>query len=208
MESIANYLFSHAAYAHFIIFALLMLAGWNIPISEDVMVILSGVLAATVVPDQTLTLFTWTFLGAYLSDWESYWIGSRLGPKLVRSKWFGGFLSPQRLQLVHQYYAKYGSLTLLFGRFIPFGVRNCLFMAAGMGRMPFLKFIFIDALACLTTCSTLFTLSYWFGKQYGELLGYLKFWNFFVFGLFLASLFLIWGLIRKRRQPLLSPYEQ
>ena len=42
---------------------------------------------------------------------------------------------------IENYYTKYGVVTLLIGRFIPFGVRNCLFVTAGIGKMRFWKFI-------------------------------------------------------------------
>ena len=42
MESIINLIIEHASHAHWIVFSLLMLAGLNIPISEDLMIITTG----------------------------------------------------------------------------------------------------------------------------------------------------------------------
>src|SRR4029078_10224849 len=107
---------------------------------EDLMIILSAVLAATVVPENTLQLFLGVFLGCYLSDWVCYWIGRKFGPKLWNIRWFAKTFDQKRLHQTHSYYARYGFWTLLIGRFIPFGVRNCLFLSAGLGRMHFGKF--------------------------------------------------------------------
>ena len=82
MDIVIQFLFEHAQYAHWIVFGALMLAGLNVPISEDLMIIFSAVLAATVVPENTYKLFLALFLGAYLSDWVCYWVGRRFGPKL------------------------------------------------------------------------------------------------------------------------------
>ena len=60
---------------------------------------------------------------------------------------------------------RYGFWTLLVGRFIPFGVRNCLFMTAGMARMPFLKFAVSDGIACFISSTVLFSLGYTLGKN-------------------------------------------
>lgn len=134
MDYIIQFIFDHAQYAHWIVFCALMLAGLNIPISEDLMVIFSAVLAATVIPENTIELFVALFLGCYLSDWVCYWIGRKLGPKLWKIRWFSKTFKKKKVEQIHAYYEKYGFFTLLFGRFIPFGVRNALFLTAGLGK--------------------------------------------------------------------------
>jgi membrane protein DedA with SNARE-associated domain len=199
MENIIQFIFEHAQYAHWIVFGALMLAGLNIPISEDLMIIFSAVLAATVVPENTYKLFIGVFLGCYLSDWVCYWIGRRFGPKLWNIKWFARTFDQKRITQVHQYYAKYGFLTLLVGRFIPFGVRNGLFLTAGLGKMPFGKFILSDGIACLCSNSVLFTLAYMVGKNYQLLLDALKTINIFLFVAFVVSIIgFIWYKRKKK----------
>ncbi len=197
MDTIIQFLFEHAPHAHWIIFGALMLAGFNIPISEDLMIILSAVLAATVVPENTGLLFLFVFLGCYLSDWVCYWIGRKLGPKLWEIKWFAKTIDRKKLESIHNYYEKYGFWTLLVGRFIPFGVRNCLFLSAGAGKMHFGKFILSDGIACFISNTTLFTLAYFAGKNYETLLKFVKTFNIFLFALFLVSI--IVGIWYKRK---------
>ena len=188
MDEIIKLIFAHAHQAHWIVFGALMLAGFNIPISEDLMIILSAVLAATVVPENTLLLFAAVFLGCYLSDWVCYGIGRKFGPKLWNIRWFAKTVDSKRLEQIHLYYQKYGFWTLLIGRFIPFGVRNCLFLTAGMGRMNFGKFILSDGIACLASNTTLFTLAYLAGRNYQTLLSTLKTFNIFLFFAFVVSI--------------------
>ena len=198
METIIQFLFEHAAYAHWIVFGALMLAGLNVPVSEDLMIIMSALLASTVVPENTAKLFLAVFLGCYLSDWVCYWIGRTLGRRLWSFRWFAKTFDPKRLDQIQTYYEKHGIWTLILGRFIPFGVRNGLFMTAGMGRMPFLKFILSDGLACLISNTTLFTLTYTLGRNYTLLFGWLKTFNLVLFALFLVTIIaVIWY---KRRQ--------
>jgi|SRR3989344_3218079 len=193
MDEIIQFIFAHAHQAHWIVFGALMLAGFNIPISEDLMIILSAVLAATVVPENTLLLFAAVFLGCYLSDWVCYGIGRKFGPKLWNIRWFAKTVDSKRLEQIHLYYQKYGFWTLLIGRFIPFGVRNCLFLTAGMGRMNFGKFILSDGIACLASNTTLFTLAYLAGRNYQTLLSTLKTFNIFLFFAFVVSIIgLVW----------------
>src|SRR3990167_8358088 len=160
MDEIIQFIFAHAHQAHWIVFGALMLAGFNIPISEDLMIILSAVLAALVVPENTGKLFVAVFLGCYLSDWVVYWMGRLLGPKLWNLRWFAKIVDRKKLGQIQVYYEKYGFLTLLIGRFIPFGVRNCLFLTAGMGKMSFRKFIISDGIACITSNTVLFSTAY------------------------------------------------
>jgi membrane protein DedA with SNARE-associated domain len=188
MDSIIQFIFEHAQYAHWIVFGALMLAGLNIPISEDLMIIFSAVLAATVIPENTYKLFAGVFLGCYISDWVCYWIGRHFGPKLWNIKWFARTFDQKKIDTVHQYYAKYGFLTLLVGRFIPFGVRNGLFLTAGLGKMPFGKFLLSDGIACLLSNTLLFSLAYTVGKNYEALLSSLKTLNIFLFTAFVVAI--------------------
>ena len=56
MDYITNILLNAAPYVHFISFGLLLLAGFNLPISEDLVFIVSASIAATMVPVVTLTI--------------------------------------------------------------------------------------------------------------------------------------------------------
>lgn len=199
MDSIIQFIFEHAHQAHWIVFAALMLAGFNVPISEDVMIVFSAVLAATVVPENTYKLFAAVFLGCYTSDSVCYWMGRIFGPKLWNFTWFAKTFERKKIDQIHAYYAKYGFLTLLIGRFIPFGVRNGLFLTAGLGKMSYPKFLLSDGIACAISNTTLFTLAYTVGKNYKVLLSALKTFNIFLFSAFaVAIIAFIWYKRKKK----------
>ncbi len=190
MEVFFPFIQNHAQHAHWVAFGLLILAGLNFPISEDLIIIICGVLASTLVPENTWKLFIALFLGAYLSDWIVYWIGRVWGSNLWKIGWFARFVPQKRLNQIKHYYQRYGVLTLLVGRFIPFGVRNCLFATAGIGKMHFGKFLLTDGIACLLSNFTLFTLSYFCGKNFSYLMKYVNVALFFVF--IIALIALVW----------------
>ena len=181
VESLAFWLTQHADLAPLWIFGLLLLTGFSIPISEDVMVIASGVLAGSVLPEKKELLFLAVFLGAYFSDWIAYWMGRLLGTRLSRTRWF----SPERRQAVERFVSRYGFSTLFFGRLIPFGVRNSIFMAAGALKMHFGRFLVSDGISCLLFSLTIFSLAFQCGENYSSLqscvrsIGYIAI--FFVF---------------------------
>lgn len=193
MESIIQFIFEQAHHAHWIVFGAMILAGFSLPISEDLMIILSGVLAATVIPENTVELFLGVFLGCYLADWICYGIGRKFGPRLWNIKWFSRAVDRKLLDRIQIFYTKYGFWTLLVGRFIPFGVRNCLFLAAGAGKMPFKKFALSDGIACFISNSTLFSIAYYGGKNHEALLAFIKTFNILIFTVFVISVItLIW----------------
>lgn len=201
MDALIQFLFEHAPYAHWIVFSALMLAGFNVPISEDLMIIFSAIIAATIIPENTAKLFASVFLGCYISDWVCYWIGRKFGPKLWNIRWFAKTFDQKKLAQIQNYYEKYGFKTLLFGRFIPFGVRNGLFLAAGLGKMHFGKFLLSDGIACLCSNTALFLLAYHGSRNYETLIHSLKTFNLFLFGAFVVSLIgLIWYKKKRKSQ--------
>jgi membrane protein DedA with SNARE-associated domain len=179
MEELLQFIQGNIQYAHWIIFGALLLAGFNIPVSEDGMLFISGVLASHY-PDHLVRLFIAVYMGAYLSDLICYTLGRKFGPKLFEIKFFANMVPPERIDKIRNFYERYGIVTLLVGRFIPFGVRNGLFLTAGLGKMDFKKFALADLLACTISTVVFFTLYYYFGNSIIE---YVKQGNIVLFGL-------------------------
>jgi len=177
METLISQACAQAHVAHWIFFLLIMIAGLNVPISEDIVLITAGAMASTCIPEHTIRLFTWLFFACWFSAWEAYWLGRLLGPKLYDIKWFSHILTLKRIERLHHYYEKFGFLTFMVGRFIPGGVRNALFMTSGLGKMPFLKFILRDFPACLLSVSCLFYLGYIFGQNYHTIIKFIETYN-------------------------------
>ncbi len=200
MESFLAYICEHALQAPYIIFLLLLLAGFNVPISEDLMLLIGGIIASTCIPEHTLYLYIWIFFGCWLSAWEAYWVGRLLGPKLYTIKWFSHILTPHRIERLHYYYEKFGVLTFIVGRFFPGGVRNALFITSGLGKMPFLKFISRDFVGCLISTSVIFSIGYQFGEYHEKIFHFFKIYNETALILLVAILATIALLIWKSRK--------
>ena len=200
MESLIEWILQHASQAHWVIFIAILLAGINIPISVDVLLVGAAFLAATLIPDHLWHLYFAIFLGCYFSAWIAYWFGRLLGKRLCKYKWFNRIMPPLRLEKIQRFYAKHGLWTLLLGRFIPFGVRNCIFMSSGMSRVSFLKFALWDFLACFTWSSLSFYCFYLLGQNYQLLFNHLKTINMLIFLAFSVTVIgFIWYKQRKKR---------
>jgi membrane protein DedA with SNARE-associated domain len=181
MQEIVNFIIEHSQYAPLILFTLILLAGFNLPISIDALLVLSTFLAATTIPELTPYLFLSFILGAYFSGWICYWMGRKVGIKLLKFRYFAKLLPEKRLKKMGTFYERYGLLALIVGRFIPFGFRNCLFTTTGMSQANFAKFMWRDAIACSLWASITFFTFHRLGKNYEILLAKAKMINLFVF---------------------------
>ncbi len=188
MEELLQYIQANIQYAHYIIFGALLLAGFNIPVSEDAMLFISAILASQN-PEFLVHLFLAVYLGAYFSDLICYSLGRLLGPKLFEIRFFANMVSQERIDKISAYYHQYGVVTLILGRFIPFGVRNALFLTAGLGKMQFIKFALSDWLACTISTVVFFTLYYHYGES---VIDYIKQGNMIFFAIALIFLGVFW----------------
>lgn len=187
MDELILYIQNHIEYSPIIIFGALLLAGLNIPVSEDGMLFISASLAAKN-PHMLANLFIAVYLGAYFSDLICYCLGRFVGPKLLHMKFFARMVRQEQIDKIHDYYQRYGIFTLILGRFIPFGVRNGLFLTAGLGKMNAVKFAGADLLACTVSSVTFFSLYYRYGTT---VIDYVKEFNIvvFIFGALMMGYF-------------------
>ncbi len=191
MLSLIEFLSNHAAHAHWFIFVGLLLAGCNLPISIDALVILAALISAKFVPENTFLLYSVLLVGCSTSAWISYLLGRTVGLKLAKWKLFQPFLSDQKLDKIRLFYKKYGVLAFIVGRFIPFGVRNCLFMSSGLSKMPFLRFALQDFLACFLWVTAYFILFYHIGQNFETIWYYVKTLNVLLFLIFAVAVIIV-----------------
>ncbi len=99
-----------------------------------------GALAAA--PESPISL-PWMIVllcaAANCGDLLNYSIGRRVGPKIFsrESSWL---LNKRHLQEAHAFYEKHGRKTIILARFVPI-VRTFAPFVAGIGQMPFVRFI-------------------------------------------------------------------
>jgi membrane-associated protein len=76
---------------------------------------------------------------ANCGDLLNYSIGRRVGPKIFsrESSWL---LNKRHLQEAHAFYEKHGRKTIILARFVPI-VRTFAPFVAGIGQMPFVRFV-------------------------------------------------------------------
>lgn len=194
MEELLLQIQNLATSAPWILFPIMLLGGFNLPISEDGMLFVAGVVAAQN-PEMMWPLFFAAYLGAFGADLICYSLGRFLGPKFFKIKLFASMVTPERLTKISGFYEKYGIWTLILGRFIPFGARNGLFLTAGLSKMNALKFALSDLLAATISCGVYFTLYYKYGES---VIASIKQFNLVIFAI--AIIVAISFFVKKRKE--------
>ena len=99
---------------------------------------------------------------AVLGNQTNYAIGRRLGPKVFgweQSRWF----NKKAFEQAHAFYEKYGGITIVAARFMPF-VRTFAPFVAGVAAMTRRKFTFYDVTGGALWVVSLVTAGYLFGN--------------------------------------------
>lgn len=192
-EIIVAWILENAPLAHWYVFFLIVLAGLNVPISIDLVAMTAGVIAAKIMPENTLKIFLFLWVGCMLSAYASFLFGRILARYASNSSIFKKVLPENRLAKINKFYGKWGLLALILGRFIPFGMRNTLFISSGVSGSSFRKFIVRDAIASFIWSSTIFTIAIKYSAQKESLAEILLTVTLFVVGLFaVTGIVLFW----------------
>jgi len=144
-------------------FVALMLAGLNVPVSED-LIIITGALICQANPSMLVPVFAATYAGVVISDYFPYLLGKFIHKGTIKPKFLARFFPAKRIVKIHRYLEKYGIFTFIAGRLIPFGVRNTMFMTAGLFGLKLRRFVLYDTVAATISVCALFFLAYHFGE--------------------------------------------
>jgi len=157
----------YVEYYPLVAFVALLLAGLNVPISED-LIIITGALICQGNPSMLLPVFAATYAGAVISDYFPYLLGRCIRKGTIKAKFLANLFSRRRIVMIHRYLNKYGIFAFIVGRFIPFGVRNTMFMTSGLFGLRLRRFAVYDTAAATISVSALFFLAYHFGEAVGK----------------------------------------
>lgn len=128
----------------------------------DSLLFVAGAAAATGGMDIAL-LCAVLFSAAVLGDNLNYWIGHTVGPKAFRWEQSRIF-NKAALMKTHMFYEKHGARVIIIARFLPLA-RTFAPFVAGIGRMTYPRFLFMDLIGGAVWIGSLTLAGYWFGNQ-------------------------------------------
>ena len=140
------------------LFSLLILGGIGFPFPEDTTLILCGFLISTGVVE-LLPSFLVVYAGLLAADLMLYLVGKKYGRMIVAHRRFRSILTAERLSRMEEKFRRWGMLVIMIGRHLV-GLRAQIFLAAGVMRMPAIRFLAADAV------SSVFTIALMVGAGY------------------------------------------
>lgn len=152
----------HISYAGIVI--ALILTGTGLPIPEEVLIIVAGAASSQGALNPWLT-FASCLVGALVGDLATYGIGHHFGRNVIREHpWFARFVTPERERQIELMIQQHGLKVFFLARFLV-GLRSPMYLTAGILRVPFRRFVLVDAVCATTVIGVFFSLSYVFADQ-------------------------------------------
>ena len=161
---LAEIVAAHGAWVYALLFVIVFietgLVIWPF-LPGDSLLFVTGALAAAGGMDLGAVMAT-LVIAALTGDNTNYLIGRWAGPRVFhyeRSRWF----SPKHLARAHAFYEKHGGKTIILARFVPI-VRTYVPFVAGVGTMPYARYIVFCIAGALLWVVSLCGLGYFFGN--------------------------------------------
>jgi len=203
MLDIVPWLTSYTDFFPVAAFFALILAGLNVPISED-LIIITGALVCRGKPAMLIPVYITMYTGVIVGDFFNYWLGKMIKKGARKLRFLTWLFTPKNMDKMHGYLEKYGIFTFIICRFIPFGVRNTLFMTSGFFDLKLKRFILYDIPAATVSVSTLFILAYLFGDVFENVFYVIGivFYIMVISSVVLITIRIIRNIVRKRKEAL------
>jgi len=107
-------------------------------------------------------LFALLVAASFSGDNTNYWIGRYAGPRVFTRERSWAF-NPAHLERTRRFYERHGGKTIVIARFVPI-VRTFAPFVAGIGRMPYPRFIFFSFAGSVFWIGSLTYAGYFFGN--------------------------------------------
>lgn len=161
----------------------------------DSLLFVAGALAGAGILNPEILIIT-LILAAVLGDTVNYWIGHTTGMKLIEKKY--SLVRRDHLRMTEEYFGKYGGMTIVIARFVPF-IRTFAPFLAGVGKMQYRWFLSYNAIGGTLWILAFVLAGYFFGSIpfVQENFGYVI---YAIIGLsFFAVASIIFGMVRSMR---------
>jgi membrane protein DedA with SNARE-associated domain len=127
-----------------------------------------AVLGAALLVANSMVSLSWaagsSFAGIWFGDLGLYFLALTLGRPVLEKPWFRRLMGKVDLRRSEGWFRNHGTAAILLSRAIP-GTRLPTYLAAGLLRVPAIRFLIFTAGACLIWVAALFWISYHVGMM-------------------------------------------
>jgi membrane protein DedA with SNARE-associated domain len=151
------------AFSYPAVFFLLVLCGMGAPLSEDLIIVTGGLVAAqsgASLPGMMLV----GFLGILMGDSLLYRLGRALGPRAFSHPKLQRVLTPPRVAFLQTQFSRRGVFAMFLVRFMP-GFRAPSYLLAGASGFSYRRFVAADAVGALLFAPAVTWLGFRFGSS-------------------------------------------
>lgn len=193
-----------AQYDYIAVFCVLIACGLGVPIPEDIAIVAGGIICGLSVGTPYAVnvnlMIVVSLSGVLIGDGIIFTLGRYLGSRVTRLPGLKHIITPENYAKIQEKAHKHGDKILFVARFLP-GLRAPIFIISGIShRVSLLKFIVMDGAAALISVPALVYLGYYFAYDIGDVIGYIRKCEHFIFGVILISVmaFLVYKYIKNR----------
>lgn len=190
-------------YKYIGIFSLFMFGLIGLPVPDEVLLTLIGIL----VTEKKLALIPsalTSYAGSVTGMSFSYWIGRALTKTLVKrfGRWFG--ITPERLGKAHTWFERYGKWTISASYFIP-GLRHVIAYFSGFSRLSYPRFLLFAIIGAGFWITLFLSLGLLLGRDWLFLLAAIH--RYMLIAVCLAAMLLLfgWSLKKTMTKPRKNP---
>lgn len=149
------------------VLAVLVAASFGMPIPEDIPLLTGGWLCYRGLAVLPIMIAT-GMLGVLTGDICLFFMGRRFGHHIVEHRFMRRIVKPSRLLLAEHLFEHHGIKIIFAARFLP-GLRAMVFLASGVMKVPFWKFIVVNGSAACISVPMLVVLGWFFGAQFDQI---------------------------------------
>lgn len=194
-ETFVHWLLEYGSIALFLLLALGIVA---LPIPDETLMVISGVLIHQGHMSAIPTLIA-AYAGSMCGITLSYIVGRTAGHFFIKKygKWIG--INDQNLQKAHDWYEYLGKWTLTFGYFIP-GVRHVTGILAGMTELEYPKFALFAYSGAFLWATVFLVIGYFFGPYWAHILSFMDEHPVELLGALLFIILFVWWIKRNGKK--------
>ncbi len=140
----------------------------------DYLLFMAGLLCSSGMIDVSIgTLLISVIMAGILGNYTGYWFGYRTGPVLF-SRHDSFFFKKRYVIIAEEFYARYGGMALVLGRFFPI-IRTFAPIFAGVVKVNLKKFTLYNIIGSVAWVSTFILAGYFLGRKYPQIKDYLEY---------------------------------